>query len=138
MESMEASLQHTPTWAAATIFFFAVAASYGLAQSISFAGNVSLWFRSHQKIALSDAIDKLKEGEPKKKVAFGFRISIFLRLTDEAMEGMGEGDTDNRVPRCKWWQRCFFRQFYDSVNRVDYLTLRHGFIMVRLRFPACR
>ncbi|RZR78023.1 hypothetical protein BHM03_00003244 [Ensete ventricosum] len=68
MESMEASLQHTPTWAAATIFFFAVAASYGLAQSISFAGNVSLWFRSHQKIALSDAIDKLKEGEPKKKV----------------------------------------------------------------------
>nr|XP_029120626.1 MLO-like protein 3 isoform X2 [Elaeis guineensis] len=26
------------------------------------------------------------------------------------------------------WARCFFRQFYDSVDKVDYLTLRNGFI----------
>ena len=25
---------------------------------------------------------------------------------------------------------CFFRQFFTSVNKVDYLTLRHGFITV--------
>lgn len=28
------------------------------------------------------------------------------------------------------WIVCFFRQFFGSVTRVDYLTLRHGFIMV--------
>ncbi|MBA0811392.1 hypothetical protein Gohar_003293, partial [Gossypium harknessii] len=27
------------------------------------------------------------------------------------------------------WIVCFFRQFYGSVTKVDYLTLRHGFIM---------
>ena len=32
----------------------------------------------------------------------------------------------------KWggMQTCFFRQFFGSVTKVDYLTLRHGFIMV--------
>ena len=28
------------------------------------------------------------------------------------------------------WIACFFRQFFGSVTKVDYLTLRHGFIMV--------
>ncbi|KAJ8761458.1 hypothetical protein K2173_001591 [Erythroxylum novogranatense] len=27
------------------------------------------------------------------------------------------------------WPICFLRQFYESVSKVDYLTLRHGFIM---------
>ncbi|KAG7962393.1 hypothetical protein I3843_09G064500 [Carya illinoinensis] len=27
------------------------------------------------------------------------------------------------------WPACFFRQFYKSVSKVDYLTLRHGFVM---------
>ncbi|CAL5412276.1 unnamed protein product [Camellia sinensis] len=27
------------------------------------------------------------------------------------------------------WLACFFRQFYKSVSKVDYFTLRHGFIM---------
>uniref|UniRef100_A0A6N2KUK0 Uncharacterized protein n=1 Tax=Salix viminalis TaxID=40686 RepID=A0A6N2KUK0_SALVM len=27
------------------------------------------------------------------------------------------------------WPACFLRQFYSSVSKVDYLTLRHGFIM---------
>ncbi|KAG5404505.1 hypothetical protein IGI04_010624 [Brassica rapa subsp. trilocularis] len=30
------------------------------------------------------------------------------------------------------WITCFFRQFFGSVTKVDYLTLRHGFIMVIL------
>ncbi|KAJ8766016.1 hypothetical protein K2173_020532 [Erythroxylum novogranatense] len=30
------------------------------------------------------------------------------------------------------WIVCFFRQFFGSVNKVDYLTLRHGFIMAHL------
>ncbi|KAL6199974.1 hypothetical protein ACLB2K_029756 [Fragaria x ananassa] len=30
------------------------------------------------------------------------------------------------------WIKCFFRQFFHSVERVDYLTLRHGFISTHL------
>ncbi|XVE99339.1 hypothetical protein REPUB_Repub03eG0189800 [Reevesia pubescens] len=30
------------------------------------------------------------------------------------------------------WIVCFFRQFFRSVTKVDYLTLRHGFIMAHL------
>ncbi|KAJ9178153.1 hypothetical protein P3X46_010062 [Hevea brasiliensis] len=30
------------------------------------------------------------------------------------------------------WTKCFFRQFFNSVAKVDYLTLRHGFITAHL------
>ncbi|KAJ8747285.1 hypothetical protein K2173_014522 [Erythroxylum novogranatense] len=30
------------------------------------------------------------------------------------------------------WIVCFFRQFFGSVNKIDYLTLRHGFITAHL------
>jgi mlo protein len=30
------------------------------------------------------------------------------------------------------WIKCFFRQFYNSVAKVDYLTLRHGFIFAHV------
>ncbi|KAF9680292.1 hypothetical protein SADUNF_Sadunf06G0106100 [Salix dunnii] len=30
------------------------------------------------------------------------------------------------------WTKCFFRQFFHSVEKVDYLTLRHGFISAHL------
>ncbi|XP_065870199.1 MLO-like protein 6 [Euphorbia lathyris] len=30
------------------------------------------------------------------------------------------------------WTVCFFRQFFGSVTKIDYLTLRHGFIMAHL------
>ncbi|URE06537.1 May be involved in modulation of pathogen defense and leaf cell death [Musa troglodytarum] len=223
---MEASLQHTPTWAAAVIFFFAVAVSYILAQSISFAGN---WFRSHQKIALYDAIDKLKEElmilgflslvlavvqrpishicVPAKAADFmlpcrrlhpdpissaaGYcvdrgmislvsqqgvhQLHIFIfvlavvhvlcsvttmilgrakmrrwkaweketqtteyhvandpnrfRLTRETTFAKRHISGATSSSSMYLWIKCFFRQFYDSVNRVDYLTLRHGFIM---------
>jgi hypothetical protein len=32
------------------------------------------------------------------------------------------------------YQVCFFRQFFGSVTKVDYMTLRHGFIMVRWEY----
>ncbi|GAV78097.1 Mlo domain-containing protein [Cephalotus follicularis] len=31
------------------------------------------------------------------------------------------------------WIKCFFRQFFHSVAKVDYLTLRHGFISAHFR-----
>nr|DAD26130.1 TPA_asm: hypothetical protein HUJ06_027598 [Nelumbo nucifera] len=30
------------------------------------------------------------------------------------------------------WTKCFFRQFFNSVAKVDYLTLRHGFIAAHI------
>ncbi|XP_021673990.2 MLO-like protein 3 [Hevea brasiliensis] len=30
------------------------------------------------------------------------------------------------------WTKCFFRQFFNSVAKVDYLTLRHGFISAHM------
>ncbi|KAL9661329.1 hypothetical protein QQ045_026153 [Rhodiola kirilowii] len=30
------------------------------------------------------------------------------------------------------WTQCFFRQFFQAVTKVDYLTLRHGFIAAHL------
>ncbi|KAM4094214.1 hypothetical protein ACB094_06G179100 [Castanea mollissima] len=30
------------------------------------------------------------------------------------------------------WIGCFFRQFFTSVSKIDYLTMRHGFIMAHL------
>nr|AWN06646.1 MLO protein 10 [Rosa odorata var. gigantea] len=30
------------------------------------------------------------------------------------------------------WIKCFFRQFFHSVEKIDYLTLRHGFISTHL------
>lgn len=37
--------------------------------------------------------------------------------------------SDLRILR---WPGCFLRQFYNSVSKVDYMTLRHGFIMAHL------
>lgn len=34
------------------------------------------------------------------------------------------------------WPASFLRQFHNSVSRVDYLTLRHGFIAVYLKFRS--
>ncbi|XP_008783729.2 MLO-like protein 3 [Phoenix dactylifera] len=55
---MAVSLEHTPTWAFATIFFFTIFISYLLKRSIDFAGT---WLKRRQKISLYDAVDKLKE-----------------------------------------------------------------------------
>lgn len=41
-------------------------------------------------------------------------------------------DTD-----CEIVQKCFFRQFFHSVAKVDYLTLRHGFIAVMIHLQLC-
>ncbi|GFY93342.1 seven transmembrane MLO family protein [Actinidia rufa] len=38
-----------------------------------------------------------------------------------------EYQVENEMP-----QKCFFRQFFNSVAKVDYLTLRHGFIAIVL------
>ncbi|KAH0995723.1 hypothetical protein GBA52_019587 [Prunus armeniaca] len=41
--------------------------------------------------------------------------------------------TENRV---QLWIKCFSRQFYNSIEKAHYLTLRHGFISAQLQFPT--
>ncbi|XP_038893921.1 MLO-like protein 3 [Benincasa hispida] len=36
------------------------------------------------------------------------------------------------TPPLLLWTKCFFRQFFRSVAKVDYLTLRHGFIVTHV------
>ncbi|XP_050367302.1 MLO-like protein 3 [Argentina anserina] len=52
----------------------------------------------------------------------------FTRQTTFARRHM---NSCTRTP-IQLWIKCFFRQFFHSVERVDYLTLRHGFISTHL------
>ncbi|KAI8573704.1 hypothetical protein RHMOL_Rhmol01G0297400 [Rhododendron molle] len=52
-------------------------------------------------------------------------IDWVVGFLDEKMEGMGKGNENSRVP-------VLTRQFVRSVPKVDYLTLRHGFITIIL------
>ncbi|KAK3038423.1 hypothetical protein RJ639_030589 [Escallonia herrerae] len=83
-----------------------------------------------------------------------YACNVLYYTADEKMEGMGNGNKDNGVPVFTWfaretsfgrrhlsfwshspillWLGCFFRQFVRSVPKVDYMTLRHGFITAHL------
>ncbi|KAL5581217.1 hypothetical protein UlMin_013659 [Ulmus minor] len=53
----------------------------------------------------------------------------YTRQTTFARRHMNYGATTSNI---LMWIRCFFRQFFNSVAKVDYLTLRHGFISAHL------
>ncbi|KAH7656811.1 mlo protein [Dioscorea alata] len=48
----------------------------------------------------------------------------FIRETSFARRHLNIGTTSP----LHIWTMCFFRQFYNSITKVDYFTLRHGFI----------
>uniref|UniRef100_A0A5B7AJ27 MLO-like protein n=1 Tax=Davidia involucrata TaxID=16924 RepID=A0A5B7AJ27_DAVIN len=52
----------------------------------------------------------------------------FTRQTTFARRHMSSCTTTST----QLWIKCFFRQFFHSVAKVDYLTLRHGFISAHL------
>lgn len=52
----------------------------------------------------------------------------FTRQTTFARRHM---NSCTRTP-IQLWIKCFFRQFFHSVEKVDYLTLRHGFVATHL------
>ncbi|KAG5069598.1 hypothetical protein JHK85_001975 [Glycine max] len=54
-----------------------------------------------------------------------------FRLTHETSFVRAHSSFLTRIP-IFFYIRCFFRQFYRSVNKTDYLTLRNGFITVHL------
>jgi len=54
-----------------------------------------------------------------------------FRLTHETSFVKRHMTSSSRMPILKWIV-CFFRQFFWSVTKVDYLTLRYGFIVAHL------
>lgn len=54
-----------------------------------------------------------------------------FRLTQETSFVKRHMPLSSRIPILKWMV-CFFRQFFWSVTKVDYLNLRHGFIVAHL------
>lgn len=55
-----------------------------------------------------------------------------FRLTRQTTFGRRHIETNWTNISALLWMICFFRQFFHSVAKVDYLTLRHGFISAHL------
>ncbi|CAI9760704.1 unnamed protein product [Fraxinus pennsylvanica] len=69
------SLEHTPSWAVATVCFFIVSVSILLEHSIHLLTN---WLKKHRKTALIDAVGRLKS----ELMLLGF-MSLLLAVTQE-------------------------------------------------------
>ncbi|XAR59772.1 hypothetical protein NMG60_11015736 [Bertholletia excelsa] len=54
-----------------------------------------------------------------------------FRLTRQTTFGKRHTSSCSETP-VQLWIKCFFRQFFNPVAKVDYLTLRHGFIAAHL------
>ncbi|XP_051152986.1 MLO-like protein 3 [Andrographis paniculata] len=50
-----------------------------------------------------------------------------FRITRETTFGRRHATSENTNPTLMWI-KCFLRQFFNSVAKIDYLTLRHGFV----------
>ncbi|PQQ21068.1 MLO-like protein 3 [Prunus yedoensis var. nudiflora] len=71
------SIEYTPTWALATIYFFFIFTAVFLRYSIHLLAN---WLRRHRKAALTDAVEKLKS----ELMLLGF-ASLLLAVTQDSI-----------------------------------------------------
>nr|CAB3495384.1 unnamed protein product [Digitaria exilis] len=146
------ALDQTPTWAVAAVCAVIVAASILLEGLLHHLGQL---LSKRRKKAMFDALEKVKS----ELMTMGF-ISLLLTVTgryvsricipeaaanimlpcvqsghSEAKEPKGQGrrhlsEDPTNLFSCP--KVSFFRQFFRSVRRTDYLTLRHGFIAAHL------
>ncbi|CAK9164809.1 unnamed protein product [Ilex paraguariensis] len=79
-DSSGSSLEYTPTWAFATLCFVIISISLSLVHSIHL---LATWLKKRQKIALNDAVDKLKSGAII-LMLLGF-MSLLLAVTQESI-----------------------------------------------------
>ncbi|KAF8029546.1 hypothetical protein BT93_E2075 [Corymbia citriodora subsp. variegata] len=150
----ERTLESTPTWAVATVCFVLILVSVFLEHLIHLLARVS--------ICLRVALSLFKWVLIGRSHASVFRFVSVLAEQEEEMRRWESWEAETRTleyqssndPRrfklvhqtsfarrhltC-WsdhgilrWPACFLRQFYNSVSKVDYLTLRHGFITAHL------
>ncbi|PQQ04905.1 Mlo-related protein [Prunus yedoensis var. nudiflora] len=138
------SLEQTPTWAVAVVCFVLVLISIIIEHLIEL---VAKWLKNKHKRALYEALEKVKseklgstwhpcgkkqeakknEEEHDEETPSRRLLSLFNQSDVGARRVLAAAGTDKCAPKV-----CFFRQFVRSVPKVDYLTLRHGFIMIIL------
>ncbi|KAF2303278.1 hypothetical protein GH714_016273 [Hevea brasiliensis] len=118
----ERTLDTTPTWAVATVCFILILLSIIIEYLLHL---LAKYFNKKRRKALIQALDKIKSGKALSIVQVRgeelqyliFVLASFHSLSSILIFGLGMAKI------------CFLRQFNGSVSKVDYLTLRHGFIM---------
>ncbi|KAJ1402107.1 Mlo-related protein [Sesbania bispinosa] len=110
----EATLESTPTWAVATVCFILSVISILIDHLLHL---LAKHFKKKRKKSLIGALEKIKS-DPRR-----------FQLTHQTSFGkrhLNNYWSDNPL---LFWPVCLLRQFFKSVSKVDYFTLRHGFIM---------
>ncbi|KAG6503249.1 hypothetical protein ZIOFF_031973 [Zingiber officinale] len=109
-------LDETPTWAVASVCAVIILISILLEKGLHHLGE---WFTERHKKAMFEALEKIK-GDPAR-----------IRFSHETSFVRQHSSIWNRVPFI-FYIVSFFRQFFRSVRKADYLAMRHGFITVHL------
>ncbi|XP_022008584.1 MLO-like protein 2 isoform X1 [Helianthus annuus] len=111
MSLLERSLEETPTWAVASVCAVFIIISVLIERGIHSLGK---FFQSKQKKAMLEALEKIKSDPTRFRLAH--ETSFVKRHTGLSTK-----------PGIRWLV-AFFRQFFGSISKIDYLTIRHGFI----------
>ncbi|PQQ15295.1 MLO-like protein 8 [Prunus yedoensis var. nudiflora] len=153
--SQSRELDRTPTWAVSGVCAVIIIISLALEKVLH---KVGTFLTDRHKRALFEALEKVKEelmilGFISLLLTFGqsyiARICISLKVADSMLPCTAKDEEDDSTTshrRLLWYDRrslaaasdykcktgCFFRQFFRSVSRSDYLTVRNGFITVHL------
>ncbi|XP_059065789.1 MLO-like protein 10 isoform X3 [Cryptomeria japonica] len=150
------SLEFTPTWAVALVCFVFILISVILEESIHHVGKemvplvsqgamhqlhififvLAIFQVLYSIITMGLGRAKMRRWKVWEKETetieyqFSYDPSRF-RLTHETSFVRLHAHFWNKIPIMIWIES-FFRQFFNSVTKVDYLTLRHGFISAHL------
>ncbi|KAK7853806.1 mlo-like protein 6 [Quercus suber] len=150
------SLEQTPTWAVAVVCFVLVVVSIIIEHAIHLIGKGKVSFVSAKGIhqlhififvlavfhvlycIITMALGKAKMGKWK-AWEMETRTADYHFSNDPERFRFARDTSFGRRHLSFWsrssvllWTVCFFRQFFRSVPKVDYLTLRHGFIVAHL------
>ncbi|CAJ1978579.1 unnamed protein product [Sphenostylis stenocarpa] len=132
-EQESRQLAFTPTFSIATVLTMFVAISLLVERTIH---RLSNWLKKTNRKSLLEALNKMEE----EMMLLGF-VSLLLTATSHMIANICV-PLKFTVGECgrmtlKWVHRansmtCFVRQFWNSVNRTDYLILRKGFVTLVL------
>ncbi|GER34204.1 MLO-like protein [Striga asiatica] len=110
-----ASLEYTPTWIVALVCIIIVAISLLAERILHFSGKIQQW--RHWEESIQKREYDPEEAMRNKITHVGDNAFIRKRLSGASKIGFFR------------WLKSFFKQFYGSVSKLDYTTLRLGFVM---------
>ncbi|XP_077227675.1 MLO-like protein 1 isoform X3 [Tasmannia lanceolata] len=156
----EATLEDTPTWVVAALCSVIVAISLAVERLIYFLGK---YLKKKDKKPLLEALEKVKEElmllgfislllsilqNPIADICIQEHLirhmlpckketkeaqTIHFRTFSGGIPGSGRRLFAGGPPKSHCGRRSFFKQFYPSLNKTDYITLRWGFIMTHCK-----